>query len=104
MTSQIKAAPLNRTLLARFSAKLGPQLSLRLTLLVLASLLVIPLLHLLHGDSPLHISAYTLTLVGKILCYAIVALALDLVWGYAGLLSLGHGLFFASAVTPWVCT
>jgi ABC-type branched-chain amino acid transport system, permease component len=33
--------------------------------------------------------------VGKILCYAIVALALDLVWGYAGLLSLGHGLFFA---------
>jgi urea transport system permease protein len=36
-----------------------------------------------------------MTLIGKILCYAIVAVALDLVWGYAGLLSLGHGLFFA---------
>jgi urea transport system permease protein len=46
-------------------------------------------------DNALQVSAYTLTLVGKILCYAIVALALDLVWGYAGLLSLGHGLFFA---------
>ncbi len=49
----------------------------------------------MSADNPLHVSAYTLTLVGKILCYAIVALALDLVWGYAGLLSLGHGLFFA---------
>ncbi|RRA37225.1 ABC transporter permease subunit, partial [Cronobacter sakazakii] len=38
---------------------------------------------------------WTLTLMGKILCYAIVAVALDLVWGYAGLLSLGHGIFFA---------
>ena len=36
-----------------------------------------------------------MTLIGKIMCYAIVALALDLVWGYAGILSLGHGLFFA---------
>ena len=37
-----------------------------------------------------------LTLLGKILCYAIVAVALDLVWGYAGMLSLGHGIFFAT--------
>ena len=36
-----------------------------------------------------------MTLGGKIMCYAIVALAMDLVWGYAGILSLGHGLFFA---------
>ncbi|OZZ91304.1 hypothetical protein CDA39_24160, partial [Klebsiella pneumoniae] len=36
-----------------------------------------------------------MTLSGKILCYAIVAVALDLVWGYAGMLSLGHGIFFA---------
>jgi urea transport system permease protein len=50
---------------------------------------------LLPADHPLAISTYTLTLVGKILCYAVVAVALDLVWGYAGLLSLGHGLFFA---------
>ncbi len=38
---------------------------------------------------------YWVTLVGKIMCYAIVALAMDLIWGYAGILSLGHGLFFA---------
>ena len=60
-----------------------------------AILLAMPLLHLLPADHALHVSAYSLTLVGKILCYAIVALALDLVWGYAGMLSLGHGLFFA---------
>jgi len=46
-------------------------------------------------SSPLHVSQYWVTLAGKIMCYAIVALAMDLVWGYAGILSLGHGLFFA---------
>ncbi|HEY3179376.1 MAG TPA: urea ABC transporter permease subunit UrtC [Casimicrobiaceae bacterium] len=45
--------------------------------------------------SALHISDYTVTLLGKIMCYAIVALAMDLIWGYTGILSLGHGLFFA---------
>jgi urea transport system permease protein len=40
-------------------------------------------------------SAYALSLIGKIMCFAIAALALDLVWGYCGILSLGHGLFFA---------
>ncbi len=56
----------------------------------------IPLLHLaVPASSPLHLSDYTVTLVGKILCYATVALAMDLVWGYTGILSLGHGLFFA---------
>ncbi|MDA8484356.1 urea ABC transporter permease subunit UrtC [Pseudomonas resinovorans] len=87
--------PLNQTLLARATATLGPRTSLAIGGVVLALLLAMPLLHLLPADHPLQISAYTLTLVGKILCYAIVALALDLVWGYAGLLSLGHGLFFA---------
>ena len=42
-----------------------------------------------------HVSDYYITLAGKFMCYAIVAIALDLVWGYAGILSLGHGLFFA---------
>ena len=51
--------------------------------------LVLPVEH------PLHLSAYGMTLVGKLMCYAIAALALDLVWGYCGILSLGHGLFFA---------
>jgi urea transport system permease protein len=45
--------------------------------------------------SVFHVSDYTVTLVGKIMCYAIVALAMDLIWGYTGILSLGHGLFFA---------
>ena len=43
----------------------------------------------------LHLSDYTVTLIGKIMCYAIVALAMDLIWGYTGILSLGHGVFFA---------
>ena len=87
--------PVNQTLLARASHKLGPRLSLALGALVLAVLVAMPVLHLLPAEHSFHVSAYSLTLVGKILCYAIVALALDLVWGYAGLLSLGHGLFFA---------
>lgn len=86
---------INQTLLARASAKLGPQVSLGIGLVMLAILVAMPLLHLLPAEHALHVSAYSLTLVGKILCYAIVALALDLVWGYAGMLSLGHGLFFA---------
>ena len=57
---------------------------------------VFPLANLvLPATSPFHVSAYWVTLIGKIMCYAIVALAIDLVWGYAGILSLGHGLFFA---------
>ncbi|MDW3686341.1 urea ABC transporter permease subunit UrtC [Cupriavidus sp. CV2] len=44
---------------------------------------------------PMHLSAYALTLIGKIMCFALAAIALDLVWGYCGILSLGHGLFFA---------
>ena len=59
-------------------------------------LVVFPLLHLtVPADSALHISDYWVTLLGKIMCYAIVALAMDLIWGYTGILSLGHGLSFA---------
>jgi urea transport system permease protein len=42
-----------------------------------------------------HLSDYAVALIGKIMCYAICALAMDLVWGIGGILSLGHGLFFA---------
>ena len=45
--------------------------------------------------SVFYISDYTVALTGKIMCYAIVAVAMDLIWGYTGILSLGHGLFFA---------
>ena len=57
---------------------------------------IFPVLSLkISPDSPFHLSQYWVTLVGKIMCYAIVALAMDLIWGYTGILSLGHGLFFA---------
>ncbi len=46
-------------------------------------------------SSALHLSAYWISLIAKIMCYAIVALAMDLIWGYTGILSLGQGLFFA---------
>jgi len=55
-----------------------------------------PLLNLVvPQDSAFHMSDYAVALVGKIMCYAICALAMDLIWGYTGILSLGHGLFFA---------
>ncbi|QJT81074.1 urea ABC transporter permease subunit UrtC [Kosakonia sp. MUSA4] len=76
-------------------ARRAPRLTCMLASLLLAALLIQPFFALLPAENPLAISTYTLTLMGKILCYAIVAVALDLVWGYAGLLSLGHGLFFA---------
>jgi urea transport system permease protein len=64
--------------------------------LLLALSVVVPVLHLLvPADSPLHLSSYVLTLLGKYLTYALLALAVDLVWGYCGILSLGHGAFFA---------
>ena len=47
------------------------------------------------AGSAWHLSTFTVTLLGKYLCYALLALALDLVWGYCGILSLGHGAFFA---------
>jgi urea transport system permease protein len=57
---------------------------------------VIPLLNALPpATSPLHVPDYIVPLLGKFMCFAMVALALDLVWGYGGILSLGHGLFFA---------
>ncbi len=57
---------------------------------------VAPALNLwVPAGSPLHLSDYAVALLGKIMCYAICALAMDLIWGYTGILSLGHGLFFA---------
>ncbi|WP_318388182.1 urea ABC transporter permease subunit UrtC [Enterobacter sp.] len=76
-------------------AQRAPRLTRAVVLFTLLLLVALPFLALLPQENPIAISTYTLTLVGKVLCYAIVAVALDLVWGYAGLLSLGHGLFFA---------
>ena len=56
----------------------------------------VPILNLLvPASSGLHLSAYGLTLIGKYLCYAMLALSVDLIWGYCGILSLGQAAFFA---------
>jgi urea transport system permease protein len=61
-----------------------------------ALLVVMPILHLaLPAGHPLHVSSFWITLAGKFMCYAVLALAMDLIWGYTGILSLGQGLFFA---------
>src|SRR5215468_2462835 len=55
---------------------------------------VLPVLNALPAESPLRIADFTLNLFGKFLAYAILALGIDLIWGYTGVLSLGHGVFF----------
>ena len=64
-------------------------------LALLLTLCLVPVLAALPPESPLHISSYTVTLLGKYLTYALLAVAVDLVWGYLGILSLGHAAFFA---------
>ena len=57
--------------------------------------IIVPICNLLVPDSsPFHVSTYVVTLIGKYLTYALLAISLDLVWGYLGILSLGHGAFF----------
>nr|CAD6595923.1 urea ABC transporter permease subunit UrtC [Rhizobium sp. Khangiran2] len=64
--------------------------------ILLATALLVPALNLLvPPESAFHVPTYAVSLFGKYLCYALLALALDLVWGYCGILSLGHGAFFA---------
>ncbi|GGC91478.1 ABC transporter permease [Chelatococcus reniformis] len=63
---------------------------------VAAAAVLVPLLNLAVPEgSAFHVPTYVVALLGKYLCYALLALALDLVWGYCGILSLGHGAFFA---------
>ncbi|MCY0964500.1 urea ABC transporter permease subunit UrtC [Parathalassolituus penaei] len=70
--------------------------SQRFLLVLIAVGVLVPVLNLLVPESSgLHLSTYTVTLLGKYLAYALLALAVDLVWGYLGILSLGHGAFFA---------
>ena len=66
-----------------------------LAILLVVSI-VVPVLNLLVPEnSAFHLSTYTVTLLGKYLTYALLALAADLVWGYLGILTLGHAAFFA---------
>ncbi|MGA7972058.1 MAG: urea ABC transporter permease subunit UrtC [Pseudolabrys sp.] len=58
--------------------------------------IAVPVLNLMTpAGSSLHVSTYFIALFGKYMCYALLALSIDLIWGYAGILSLGHGAFFA---------
>ena len=80
--------------------KPAPMLSGKAWGVFFAALIVVcavaPLLNLLvPDDSIFHMSDYAVALIGKIMCFAICALAMDLIWGYTGILSLGHGVFFA---------
>ncbi|WP_242521500.1 urea ABC transporter permease subunit UrtC [Motiliproteus sp. SC1-56] len=66
-----------------------------LSALLLISVAVVASNRLLPEASWLHVPTYTVTLLGKYLCYALLAVSVDLAWGYLGILSLGHGAFFA---------
>jgi urea transport system permease protein len=64
--------------------------------LLVAAAVIVPVLNLIvPAGSPLHVPTWVMTLLGKYLTYALLALSVDLIWGYCGILSLGHGAFFA---------
>jgi len=64
--------------------------------LILIAAVVLPCLHFyLPESSPWHVTTFQMNLLGKYLCFALLALSVDLVWGYMGFLTLGHGAFFA---------
>jgi urea transport system permease protein len=66
------------------------------TLVVLVAMVLVPALHLLTPpEFALHVPAHVMALFGKYLCFAMLALSIDLIWGFCGILSLGHGAFFA---------
>ncbi|GAB1623982.1 urea ABC transporter permease subunit UrtC [Agarivorans albus] len=83
-----------KSVLVRFLVK--DKVGNAMLLALLLSAILVPLMSLaLSPENPLHLSSYWVTLLGKYLCYALLAIAVDLVWGYCGILSLGHGAFFA---------
>ena len=64
--------------------------------IVLGAAILVPILNLaVPPESPFHVPTYLVSLWGKYLCFALLAVSVDLVWGYCGILSLGHGAFFA---------
>jgi len=65
-----------------------------LAALAAVAVLVLLLNTLVPASSALHLSTYTVGLLGKYMCYAMLAMAVDLIWGYCGILSLGHSAFF----------
>lgn len=95
---------MNQPLLVTATQKAGPRLTLAIGAVVVLLLVALPLLSLLPADHALHVSAYTLTLVGKILCYAIVATATDWSGATPGCCRWATGCSSPSVATPWACT
>ena len=82
-------------LLSRLLAGAGPGERFGFAAAAFVLLALVPALHLaLPPDAWLHVPGFWIATLGKFLCFAMLALALDLIWGYAGILSLGHGVFF----------
>ena len=80
---------------AQLKGRIGPAGAIFLGVLALA-MVAVPVLNLaLPASSPFHVPSYLVVLLGKYVCYALLALSIDLVWGFCGILSLGHGAFFA---------
>ena len=84
-------------LLSGDHGRLLSPLGVKVTLgLLLAAGVLVPVLNLAVPEgSALHVPSYVVALLGKYLCFALLALSVDLIWGYCGILSLGHGAFFA---------
>ena len=83
------------SLLININFLLGDSIGRYLIYLLAISIFILPILHVyIAEDSLFHVSSYTISLLGKYLCFALLALSLDLIWGYTGILSLGHGAFF----------
>ncbi len=77
---------------ARYAGKRWSAIAAAITVVAVLA----PILNLMvPAGNVFHLSGYAVQLIGKIMCYAICALAMDLIWGYTGILSLGHGVFFA---------
>lgn len=96
MTAVLNAGAAHVDLVPRRGLLLGPKGWAAVLAAALSVGVLVPLLNLaVPADSAWHLSDYHVSLFGKIMCYAICALAMDLIWGYTGILSLGHGLFFA---------
>ncbi|MAG43622.1 MAG: urea ABC transporter permease subunit UrtC [Oceanospirillaceae bacterium] len=89
MKQEIKGGPLTRLIMNDVAGR-------RMMMIILAIAIIVPFCNLVFPEgSALHVSTYTMTLLGKYLCYALLAVSVDLIWGYCGILSLGHGAFFA---------
>jgi urea transport system permease protein len=87
MTMPAASAPITRALDRGATAFL---------VIIVAAAIAVPILHLaVPPSSPWHVPLYVVALWGKYVCYALLALTIDLIWGYCGILSLGHGAFFA---------